>query len=236
VKGKDRMKLTLFLSSFIVAIILSVVGYVEYNDTTFTNGTAVISTKTQVKGGNKYSLVLPSNLTTKQGELLAYAYTVAKADGHKFPEYYQGLIYQESKAGGMKGYEVAGQEFGLKPMERYYGVPQLKLSAAKDVLKRFPVLGIFRTDEEIIAKLITDDRWSIRIGSKYLLMLSLGKTPEQSLVAYNRGASGALGIDPSTNHYANSITNYAKTVMHPMNMKNIIWHNHAKDIKIASAL
>lgn len=214
------MKTTLFSLSFSAALVLSIALAAEITDTSTSNGTAVIAAKTHIKWSDARAMVLPANLTEKQGELLTYAYKVAKADGHKHPEYYQGLIYQESKAGGMKGYEVAGHEYGLKPMERYYGVPQLKLAAVKDVLKLWPILGAFRTEEEIVAKLITDDKWAIRVGSKYLLLMGKNTSVEQSLVAYNRGKAGSVGVDPSTNHYATSIRYHVKNVVHLLNSKN----------------
>jgi len=215
------MKTTLLILSSICALILSTVGTIEFQSAANAQGTAVIAAKTQVKGGNKHAMLLPPNLTQKQAELLTYAYRVAKSDGHKYPEYYEGLIYQESKAGGMLSYKVAGQEFGLKTMERYYGVPQLKLAAVKDVLKKYPSLGVFSTDEEIVAKLIYDDRWSIRVGSKYLLMVGQGKSPEAALVAYNKGEAGARGVDPSTNHYATSIIKHVQSVVKSVNTKNV---------------
>lgn len=229
------MKTTLFLLSSIFAIILSSVTATEMqiNEAVTKHGTAVIAAKTSMKGGDKNVLVLPPDLTAKQAELLTYAYRVAKADGSKYPERYQGLIYQESKAGGMKGYAVAGQEFGLKPMERYYGVPQIKLGATKDVLKKYPVLGVFRTDEEIIAKLITDDKWAIRVGHKYFMMS--GENP----VAYNKGIAGAKGVDPATNDYAVKVAHWSKTIVQSVNRKN---HEALKlfrgkaDSQLASAL
>lgn len=217
------MKTTLVLLSCIVTIILSTVGHLQAEAQTMAeaNGTAVIAAKTSVKGGEyQHPLVLPANLTPHQGELLTYAYQVAKADGQKHPEYYEGLIYQESKAGGMKGYKVAGQEFGLKTMERYYGVPQLKLSAVKDVLKKYPSLGAFSTDEELVGKLIYDDHWAIRVGSKYLMMVGEGKSPEAALVAYNKGVGGARGVDPSTNPYAQNILKHVNTVVKAVNVHN----------------
>jgi hypothetical protein len=234
------MKPTLFLLSTIVTLIMSTVAAHEINHDVVTHGTAVIAAKSQTIGGHRIqqsnltpenaeignrrleqpALVLPPDLTPKQGELLTYAYKVASEDGHKHPEYYQGLIYQESKAGGMKGYEVAGQEFGLAPMKRYYGVTQMKLSAAKDVLKQYPVLGAFRTDEEIIAKLITDDKWAVRMGSKYLLIVGKDKSPAGALVAYNKGVGGAKGVNPATNDYAVKIIHHAQTVVKYVNQKN----------------
>jgi hypothetical protein len=156
-------------------------------------------------------MVLPKDLSMKQAELLSYAYQVAKEDGNSHPEKYQGVLYQESKAGGLKGYQVAGQEFGLKPMERYYGVPQLKLVAAKAVFQHYPDFEHPKTDEEIIAKLITDDKWAIRVGSKYFMLV--GQNP----VAYNKGPGGAQGINPSTDHYAQSVAKHVSTVVKSVN-------------------
>lgn len=229
------MKTTIFFLSCIVTLILSTVGHLQAEAQTMAqvNGTAVIAAKTAAKGGEyQHPLVLPANLTSHQGELLTYAYQVAKADGQRHPEYYEGLIYQESKAGGMKNYKVAGQEFGLKTMERYYGVPQLKLSAVKDVLKKYPSLGMFSTDEEIVAKLIYDDHWAIRVGSKYLLMVGEGRTPEGALVAYNKGEGGARGVDPSTNPYAQNILKHVNTVVKSVNVQNQSFINKVVDKQI----
>jgi hypothetical protein len=84
-------------------------------------------------------------------------------------------------------------------------------------LKKYPILGSFRTDEEIIAKLITDDHWATRIGSKYYLMRTEGKSPEQGLVAYNKGEGGAQGVSAATNAYAQNIVHHVKTVVKSMN-------------------
>lgn len=226
------MKTTLFLLSFLASLILSEVVVTEVNNDYNAHGTAVIAAKTFIKGGDKNIFVLPANLTSKQGELLSFAYKVAKEDGNKYPEYYQGLIYQESKAGGIKGYEVAGQEFGLKPMERYYGVPQVKLAAAKDVLKKYPALGSFRTDEEIIAKLITDDHWATRVGSKYYLMRMEGTTPENGLVRYNKGDEGAKGVNAADNAYAQNVVHHVKTVVRSVNHSANI-DSPLKNVKVA---
>jgi hypothetical protein len=229
------MKTTLFLLSTIVTLILSSVtlNEIELHEKVTKHGTAVIAAKTHIKGGDKNVLILPPNLTAKQAENLTFAYRIAKEDGHKYPERYQGLIYQESKAGGMKGYAVAGQEFGLKPLQRYYGVPQIKLGATKDVLKKYPALGAFRTDEELVAKLITDDKWAIRVGSKYFKMI--GESP----VAYNKGPTGAIGVDPSTNDYTIKVANHVRTVVKSVNSRNptaLKLFNRKTDRQLASSI
>lgn len=216
-KGELRMKTSLLLLSCIMTAILTGVTVAEI-DMPKAIGSSVIAAKSHIKGGEtQRPIVLPPNLTAKQAENLAWAYKVAKADGHRYPEYYQGLIYQESRAGGMKGYQVAGHEFGLGPMKRYYGVPQIKLAAAKDVLAKYPSLGKFNTDEEIIAKLIMDDKWSIQVGSKYLLIVGNNKDIKSALVAYNRGEAGAKGVDPNTYHYSTGISKHVNGIVNTAN-------------------
>lgn len=173
------------------------------------NGTAVIATKTN--NGRGFSTLLPNNLTAKQHELLSFAYSVAKSDGYKNPEYLQGLILQESAAGGSSNFRVAGDP--VKKENQYFGVGQIKLAAAIDVLKNFPEMWGFlqtRTHEELQAKLILDDYFNIRIASKYLLLMGVNKSANFALTAYNRGLGGAQNI---INHdefeYTRGVINYA---------------------------
>lgn len=161
-----------------------------------------------------FSVKLPTELTREQAEVLSLAYSIAKKDGHKFPQLLQGIVMQESNAGAARSYKVAGQEFGLKTNERYYGVSQIKLVAAKEVLSRYPELRKdfnFHTkeDEEIVAKLIEDNRFNISVASKYLLVLkSLGyDTIKHLALAYNQGPSGAKNHDAETHHYPKGVIN-----------------------------
>lgn len=169
-----------------------------------TSGTAVITIPANdgksVGGGT--TMVLPEKVTSKQGELLAMAYKIAAKDGHKYPQILQGLLLQETHAGALKSYRVAGQEFGLKSNERYYGLAQIKLAAAKDVIQAYPKLRDrfefhTNTDEEIIANLILNDRYNLEVASKYLLILgSRYKIPPDKLLnAYNQGPGGAYNAN-----------------------------------------
>lgn len=175
--------------------------------------TSVISVPSDegVAGGG-FTMVVPNNMTHRQAELLAMAYDIAKRDGHRHPQLLQGIILQETNAGQARNYKVAGQEYGLKPNERYYGVAQIKLAAARDVLSRYPELKTqfeFNTmaDEEVIAKLIENDNFNLSIASKYLLILkSYGyDTMKTIAMAYNKGAGGASGKDANTNPYAQGV-------------------------------
>jgi hypothetical protein len=168
------------------------------------NGTAVISIMTNDgKSGDKpMTMKLPSNLSQKQLELLNFAYEVAKTDGITHPQYLQGIIMQESKAGGMSDYRVAG--LSNKQGDRYFGIGQMKLVAAKAVMLIYPEMWQqleTRTEEELQAKLILDDKFNIRMASKYMLLMGINKNPEYAVTAYNQGPGGAKSIDPATWHY-----------------------------------
>lgn len=159
--------------------------------------------------GGVPAMVLPTDLTTKQKQILQLAYDIAKHDGHKHPEILQGIVFQETKAGGMTSYRVAGQEFGLKTNERYYGVTQIKLAAARDVLKAFPELVKqylqTTTDEEVIAHLIMNDRFNLTVASKYLKLMPDEWSTEKKVAAYNQGPTGVAKVNPKTFKYVTEV-------------------------------
>lgn len=164
-------------------------------------GTAVIAPKAEKAiGGGDNAIILPDNLSTKQYKLLNLAYETAKADGHKNPEILQGILLQESDAGASKSYKVAGQEYGLKTNERYYGPYQMKLATAKDVLKEYPQLRKkydiqTDADEEIIANLIMNEHFATEMASKDLkIKARAGKGESYLIAAYNKGAQGAKDL------------------------------------------
>ena len=143
------------------------------------------------------------------------AYSIAKIDGHRYPQLLQGIILQETLAGEYHSYKVAGQELGLRTNERYYGVAQIKLAAARDVLNSFPWLtkefGFHTTtDEEVIAKLIENDKFNLSVASKYLLILKRYgyDTIQELALAYNQGPGGAKAHDAQTFHYSVKVMKY----------------------------
>lgn len=130
-----------------------------------------------------------------QKDLMSDAYQIAKQDGHN-PEIVQSILLQESLAGTVKGYTVSKQGTST-----YYGVMQLTKGAAKDVLSRWP--GLFtkygmqtRTEEEMKAHLILNDKFNIEVASKYLLMLrkQYGFSGRELLNAYNQGPGGVKKV------------------------------------------
>ena len=189
------MKLSNFLLSIVAALGAAVSASLRV---VAAKPTAVISVPSDNgRAGGGFSVEIPKNLTQRQVQLLALAYEIAKYDGHKHPQLLQGIILQESNAGEHSKYKVAGQEFGLKTNERYYGVAQIKLSAAKDVLRHYPEMKTeFKlqtdTDEEIIANLILNDKYNLKTASKYLMILKKHyRIPESQLAsAYNQGPGG----------------------------------------------
>lgn len=203
------MKLSNFLLSFVATglIVASIAGVIKLTDVA---PTAVISVPRDdtTKGGG-FSMAVPKDLSSRQTRLLAMAYEIAKRDGHRHPQLLQGIILQETKAGALKSYKVAGHDMGLTVNQRYYGVAQIKLAAAQDVLKRYPSLRDefdfqTTTDEEVIAKLIENDRFNLAVASKYLLILKgYGyDTIGQLALAYNQGPGGARSHDSAEHDYS----------------------------------
>lgn len=184
-------------------------------------GTSVISPKMDKQiGGDPLTFNIPENLSEKQHRILNAAYSIAKAIGLKKPELAQGILIQESKAGGLDSYKVAGQEFGLKTNERYYGVGQVKLSAAKAVMIRFPQLWEkhdfhTRTDEELIANLIMNDMFNVEISTRYLKILAddYGYEGDKLVAAYNKGPGGVKSVEnPSGLSYVQKVRQHIKNI------------------------
>jgi hypothetical protein len=143
-------------------------------------------------------------MTTKQHQLLALAYTVAKENNMKEPELLQAVLLQESNAGGLKSYKVANPG-----KDAYFGPMQIKLAAARDVLGRWP--GMYdtfgfhtKTDDEVKANLILNEKFNLDVAAKYLTILrtQYGLSGHALLIAYNRGPGG----DQEGSTYASSAT------------------------------
>jgi hypothetical protein len=175
-----------------------------------TNPTAVLTVQDE-KTQKAVSIVLPDNLTRTQAHNISMAYDIGKKDGLA-PALLPAIIMQETQAGEYHQYKVAGQEYGLAANKRYYGLAQIKLDAAKDVLREYPSLrddfGFHtRTDEEIIAKLIENDRFNLSVASKYLVILKEKgfNTVKQLALAYNQGPGGAKSFNENTHHYPQGV-------------------------------
>lgn len=164
--------------------------------------TAVIAEKPDKIMGGQAATLLPTNLSDKQAALLNLASTFAKAEGLS-PEMVQGVLLQETNAGGMNKYKVANEG-----PNAYFGPMQIKLAATKDVLKTSPNLfdkyGFHtKSDDEIKANLILNESFNLEVGVKYLRILkqTYGFTGRKLMNAYNQGAGGVQNVDDSF-HYA----------------------------------
>lgn len=165
--------------------------------------TSVIGEKATKKMGGQIVQVLPKNMSAEQHRLLNMAYEVGKNLGFKDPEIVQAILLQETLAGGLDSYRVANPG-----PEAYFGPMQIKLAAARDVLKKWPALyetfGFHtKTDDEVKANLILNYRFNIEVGARYLLILKQGYgfRGRELINAYNRGPGGVKAVD-DTFHYA----------------------------------
>lgn len=138
---------------------------------------------------------------------------IAKAEGNKigYPETIQAILLQESTAGliGPVGDIVNG--FG----KRSYCHMQIKVAAAEHVISRYN-LPKFRTEEELIAKLLTDDEFCIYMGAMYFkLMLEQTGDWKTAVLAYNKGVKGARRHIGKTS-YVSDISNFITNVIRPL--------------------
>lgn len=199
-KERNLRSVLVVLTLAVAAILWS--AYSLYQQVPQPVANSVIAEKSSLNGGNQVATVLPSNLSSKQHRLLNLAYSVAKENGFRNPEIVQAVLLQETLAGGLNSYRVANPG-----PEAYFGVGQIKLAAARDVLARWPELYKkydfhTRTDDEVRAYLILNEQFNIEVMTKYILLLKTqyGFSGMQLLQAYNRGPGGVT--DDTT--YANS--------------------------------
>lgn len=192
------------LSLAMVAILSFVLCYAEPTNTIH-NPTTVVAIQPDASA-ESFTPRLPKNLTERQVEVLTLAYTTAKQDGHK-PELLQGIVMQESSAGEASAYKVV-----VDGRSRFYGLTQITLAAARDVIRKFPQLKKqFKfqtsTDEELVAKLIENDAFNLAVASKYLLILKrFGfDTIKQLALAYNQGPGAAKDMDADTLDYVRGV-------------------------------
>ena len=156
--------------------------------------------------------------TPDQLDLLGMAYTIGYQDGGEtHAKLVQAVLLQETIAGqlGRLGHLSA-------PMgKRSYGVMQVKVVAARDVLKRHPDLGTYHTDDQLITRLIADDEFNIRVASAYLKMLRRHTgSDRQALVAYNIGMHAARRVlDAGDFKYVRKVERYLASVVQRYNSK-----------------
>ena len=187
---------------------------------------AAVSTKENLEPETKkeqkpfWNTLSRSYLTAEQMDLLMKAYKVGfKHNGHKHAEVVQSVLLQETIAGKLGRIGHMSAPVGL----RSYGIMQVKVTAAKDMLRKHKSLGHFGSDEEIIAKLISDDEFNLRIASLFLQHLDqYTKTTEQMLVDYNIGLTGSRRVARANNFkYVVKAYNRLENVVRPFNAQYI---------------
>ncbi len=135
-------------------------------------------------------------------------YRIAYAEGLKigYPETMVAIAYQETRGGRYKfsPQGVVGDRFA-RFGNRSYGVMQVKIPAAREVLRRHPAIGTFPTDEHLLVALLTDHVFNIRVATLYFQMqLEHFRHWRTALVAYSAGPHNAKrGRDPQ--NYADRI-------------------------------
>jgi hypothetical protein len=182
----------------------------------------------------------PSVVTERQANLLVIAYEEGTRIG--FPETIQSILWQES----LRGSKVASPG-GIVGDDRYayndpngrfkkgdkrafgdksYGICQIRINTAKEILRQYPDLGRFNHDEELLVALLTNDRFNIRLASRYFKMqLDQFKGPGgwgKAVLSYNRGAGGVRkrpNHDP--NDYEASVWSHIVNFIRPFNQGKI---------------
>ncbi|MFV8835441.1 hypothetical protein [Aquisalimonas sp.] len=148
---------------------------------------------------------IPPGMTERQHDLLVYAWHEGMKRNLAVTT--ASILLQESSAG--TDHKVGDRSNGFG--RRSYGVMQLQLRAAYDALEHCPELGSFRTEEEVIARLIHDDRWNIRVGVCFLDRLNsrTNMTWRELITAYNRGIQGSRAVDPDSFPYTLGVVAHA---------------------------
>jgi len=157
-------------------------------------------------------------LTEEQVHLLKSAYTIAYKDGGlEHARLIQAVLLQETIAGLLGRIGHLSAPVG----KRSYGVMQVKVSAAHDVMRKHSEFGVFGAEEELIVKLMSEDEFNIRIASRYFLHLrAKTKTDAQALLAYNMGLRGSRRFkNYETFRYVKKVMLYSDRVVIPFNRK-----------------
>lgn len=177
---------------------------------------------------------LPYNISQSQYDILIRAGEIAKEVGIKRPTKFQALLWQETHAGGLKSWRVAGHET-LKPLKRYYGIGQIKVAAAWDMIKKHPSLnrfshtGNFSTHDEVMAHLALDDEFNLWVAAYYFKWMGRGNVSQNyQITAYNRGYAGAKHIDDLAGFYYTKMVNqHERTIIKTV-------HEYTRKIRTAN--
>ncbi|MEM2159637.1 MAG: transglycosylase SLT domain-containing protein [Candidatus Nitrosotenuis sp.] len=155
--------------------------------------------------GGKHDHVYHGSFSEEQLNNLSFAHKVGVRDGLWNPKILQGILLQESRA--------TNPPIGK---HSYYGVGQIKVGTAMEVLDQYPHLktdyGVkTRNHRDIAKKLASDPRFNIEVASKLLKNYHEEKPNDSfAIAAYNLGLGGAR---QRRNH---DNLGYVKEVKHKM--------------------
>lgn len=166
--------------------------------------------------------------TKEEEHLMIMAYRIGR-ELASAPETIQAILLVETYA-GRYGDRVGDRH--LPTGKRSYGVMQVKVATARKVLKSYPEMinKYFDeenigdvADEEIIAKLLSDDEFCIRVGTlNFVLEKKLANNDwTKGVVAYNTGSLGLKSVsDPATFGYTQKIKQKIDRDIKPFNKQN----------------
>ena len=140
------------------------------------------------------------NIAYEEGELIGY------------PETIQGILLQETIAGQLGRMGDYHLGFGKKS----YGVMQIRLDTARDMVRRNPELGSYKSDEDLLIRLVTDDEFNIRVGARYFQILmqqhpNAAQGWSRAVSAYNCGSH--CGVTS----YATKVSSHIRSNVKPFN-------------------
>ena len=177
----------------------------------------------------KESIAVKTNTKTRytkeEKQLMVLAYKVGRELAGA-PETIQAILLVETYA-GRHGDRVGDRHLPIG--RRSYGVMQVKADTARKVLRSYPRMAAkyFEgrhldevTDEEIIAKLLGDDEFCIRIGTlNFVLERRLADNDwTKGVVAYNTGSVGLKSVvNPDTFVYTQKIKQKIAHEIKPFN-------------------
>jgi hypothetical protein len=136
--------------------------------------------------GGKHDHVRHGSFSEEQLNILSFAHKVGVRDRLWNPKILQGILLQESSA--------TNPPIGK---HSYYGVGQIKVGTAMEVLDQYPNLktdyGVkTRNHREIARKLANDPHFNIEVASKLLKNYHAEKSNDSfAIAAYNLGLGGA---------------------------------------------
>lgn len=164
------------------------------------------------------SSAFADGLTERQRTLLRIAYE----EGHKvgFPETIQAILFTETTAGLTGPVGDINNGFG----NRSYCPMQLKLDTVKWVMRYYDDLGRYRTDEELLVRLLTDDQFCIKVAARnFTLIRARTDTWKEAVLSYNRGLTGALNKQDPLN-YVEKVSTYLTGHVRPFNRRDATIH------------